>query len=540
MNRLSDATVLLIRSLYTKKSLWERFAHPDLQDEIIRKVADAGEPAAIPDLLPILIIGNRKLVWTCADAIQRLLMHLKPSDFVHFDEYVRRGYSDWGVDWEPWYSIKPTDLVHLAKIREASASLLGIASCHGNGHVREEAVRELGEIETGAELPFLLLRANDWVSVIRLSARSLLTSRVRPDYVRHFLDWLPLVLRLRKTSRDDQSWILDAVTRLLQGSEARQALYKACESQDYHVRRFCFGLALKGRSELATVMQRAFESRDQQVRKNAAQQLSAVLPNDELKKFLVRARNDAWMPIRREALHLYSQKYQEEAEVEFHTALLDPNVAIREEAQYFFRRRATLELRSYYLGILESSEGAKLSAAIAGLGEVGEANDSTLLERFISATSTKVRVAAVRAIARLDPTSYIGQFLGALDDPSAKVTREALLALGKKPNSIGGDRLWEVYGNCHYLHGKRAVLHLLARVTKWDSIAFLIQSLADEDSSLTELGKKYVARWFTRYNRSLITPNTNQLTRLRGVLSRYGLLVSSGTQQQLASLLESF
>src|SRR6266513_1570218 len=179
--RPSEATERLIESLYAKKRLWDRFVQLNPQDEIIRRIADAGEPAAIPDLLPILIIGGRKRILASAKAIHHLLQMLNPTDFVRFDEFVRQGYSDWCVRREPWYLMKPKDVGHLASMGEMSASLLGIASCHTNGHVREAAVRELGKTETGTELPFLLIRANDWVPEIRSSARDFLlnvTSRV--------------------------------------------------------------------------------------------------------------------------------------------------------------------------------------------------------------------------------------------------------------------------------------------------------------------------------------------------------------------------
>lgn len=540
-SRLSEPTVQLIQSLYAKKRLWDRFAYRDLQDEIIRKIGAAGEPAAIPDLLPILMTANRKSALTCAEAIQHLLMQLKPADFVRFDEYVRQAYYTWAGDLQPWHSIKAADIAYLAGTGKVSVSLLGIASCHRNGYIREEAVRELGRIETGAELPFLLLRANDWVGAIRLSARTLITSRVRPDYARHFLDWLPLVIRLSKTSRDDQSWILDAVQKLLQGSDVRETLYKGFESRDYRVRRFCFEVALRlSGTELVATMHLAFENEDPQVRKSAAERLDVALPSPILQEFLVRARNDPWMPVRRKALHLFAEKYPSEAEGEFHAALLDSNVAIREEAQYFFRQKGTLELRSHYSAMLQTPAGAQLAASISGLGEVGEPNDSTLIERFTPNASPRVRVAAIRALGRLSPNSRLEQFLRALDDPSAKVAREALLALSKKANSIGGQRLWEAYSSARYPHGKRCALYLLARVSKWDSITFLIQSLTDEDSSLVELSKNYITRWFARYNRSFVAPTADQLATLRGVLSRCGLLLSSGTQQHLNSLLRSF
>lgn len=143
-NKSSESTERLIASLYTKKGLWDRFVHPASQDEVIRHIAAAGEPAVIPDLLPILITGDRKSILASAEAIHHLLKQLKPADFAHFDEFVRLGYSNWCVRREPWYSIKPTDVSHLASMGEVSVSLLGIATCHTNGHIREEAIRELG------------------------------------------------------------------------------------------------------------------------------------------------------------------------------------------------------------------------------------------------------------------------------------------------------------------------------------------------------------------------------------------------------------
>jgi len=210
------------------------------------------------------------------------------------------------------------------------------------------------------------------------------------------------------------------------------------------------------------------------------------------------------MLVRREALHLYAQKYPDEAEREFQSALLDCNVAIREDAQYYFRKTGNLALRSYYSEVLQTSAGAKLSATVGGLGEVGEQNDTTLLERFIPDRYARIRVAAVHSIARLNPNAYLDQFLRALDDPSAKVAREGLLALSKRPNLVTAERYWDFYSHSRHLHGKRKALHLLARVNKWDSIAFLIQSLLTDDDSLADLSKKYIARWFARYNRSFV------------------------------------
>src|SRR5260370_13426647 len=540
-NRPTESTERLIESLYVKKGLWDRFVQVDPQDEIIRQIADAGEPAAIPDLLPFLIIGDRRSILASAKAIHHLLQILKPTDFVRFDEFVRQGYPDWRVRREPWYLMKPKDVGHLASMGEMSVSLLGIASCHTNGHVREAAVRELGKTETGTELPFLLIRANDWVPEIRSSARNFLLNRIRSDYIHRLMDWLPLALRLSNVGRDDHSAILEAVRGLLASSEAREALREGFESQDQFVRRFCFELALNSNAaDLLTVMQRAFVDRDAQVRKEAVYKLHAILPSGGSKELLIRARNDGCMAVRREALHIFAEKYSDEADQEFQFALLDVNVAGREEAQYYLQKKGTVDMRAFYSHRLETSTSRQFCPAIAGVGETGVAKDSQIVDRFLNNQNSKVRVAALHTIAKLNPDAYLDEFVLALDDASSKVAREAVLALSKKANSVGGQRLWEIFDSCRYPHGKRWALFLLARINKWDSIAFLIQALTDQNDSFVELSQRYIVRWFARYNRSFATPTADQLSKLRNVLSRCNLLLSSGTQRQLDSLLKRF
>ena len=84
--------------------------------------------------------------------------------------------------------------------------------------------------------------------------------------------------------------------------------------------------------------------------------------------------------------------------------------------------------------------------------------------------------------------------------------RGAVPALSKKANSVGGQRLWEIFDSCRYPHGKRWTLFLLARINKWDSIAFLIQSLTDQNDSCVELSQRYIEDAGSRSTRYSLRP----------------------------------
>lgn len=537
----SQATEGLIEQLYVRAGLWNRFVHAENAEDIIRKILDAGEPEAIPDLLPLLLTGDKQSIKASAGAIHGLLRQLKPADFVNFDQFVRQGWSNWHQRLEPWYRMKPSDVDHLARIGEESVSILGIASSHGSGYVREEATRRLGKIDTGAELPFLLIRANDWVEAVGSLARSLVIARIRSDNLIHFLKWLPLALRLGGAKRNDNTTILKAIRELFETPEARNTLEEGFESKDKFTRRFCFDVALNsGVAGVESTIRQAFAIHDLEVRKAAVNKLGAILPNNKWNDLLVVARQNASATVRREALNIYLEKFGEQAEQEFKSALLDANISVRELAQQFFAKKGNVDVRGYYAQSLNAIGASKLSAAIAGLGETGGAADARLVEPFFAKSSARVRAAALHAVGKLNPEAYIETFISALGDASAGVVREGALALIRKGNLVGGLRLWEIYDRSLYPHNKRFVLFLIARISKWDSIIYLIQSLSETDERLVELSKRYVARWFARYNRSFAVPSADQLKRLRKLLSGHSMLINSKTELSLESIIKYF
>ncbi len=184
--------------------------------------------------------------------------------------------------------------------------------------------------------------------------------------------------------------------------------------------------------------------------------------------------------------------------------------------------------------------GRERLAAIYGLGETGIAVDCQVLERSLKNPSSGIRLAVIRGIAKLNSDAYTDTFVLALSDQSAKVVREAALTLTKKVNLVGGQRLWEVFEQSEHHHGKRYVLFLLARTSKWDSLTFLLLSLSERDESLLDLSRTYIRRWLVRYNRTFSTPTADQLLRLRRILDSQELRLDDETKFQLNLILKTF
>jgi len=93
--QLSPATRDLVEALYRRLDLVERLFRSDPRMELLRTIGDSGEPAAIPDLLPLALTRSSEIARQSARAVERLLDCIKPAEYVRFDEYIRVGDIDW-------------------------------------------------------------------------------------------------------------------------------------------------------------------------------------------------------------------------------------------------------------------------------------------------------------------------------------------------------------------------------------------------------------------------------------------------------------
>jgi len=525
--QLGPATRDLVESLYRRLDLVKRLFRDDPRLEILRKIGDAGEPAAIPDLLPLVLTRSSDISREATRVIERLLECVKPADFSRFDEYVRAGDIDWKWRKEAWAELQTSDVKRFAKMSEGAASLLGVLSCHGSGYIRESAVRGLGKFNNGAELPFLLLRVNDWVGIVREIARSLVFERIRPEYAPAFLKWLPLVLRLRLTRRGNNEEIIARAKELFARRETAHLLKAGRSSEDRLARRFFYEASLGGDHEGEdAIFADALQDSDFHIRVIAIRALERRAPSAEAQKALEAAGRSPFSVVRLHALRSLAEKYPEAAKAELLRALLDPNISVREEAQFYSNKEGTGNLREFYLAKVSTSSGKALTASLAGLGEAGRKEDTAIVRQYLDAERSQLRSAALRAIAKLDPAYDAAIFLSALCDKSANVGRVAALGLQKRVNSVGGAGLWAAYLRCQSSAKKRRVLFLIARLSKWEGLGLLIQALGDPETSVSEAAVRYKARLWQRWNRSFVPPTKSQAENLRAILETHKLLLT--------------
>lgn len=533
MRPISQDTRELINQLSKPVSFWGKASRARVDAEILSTIGDLGESAAIIDIVPFVLSDTRRIAEAAAAAVHKLTAATAAADLAWLDTMWRERSPYNGAYRLEWHRLSPATLERLELFGEPSVSLLGMASFHESGHVREEAVNRLDSIAGGVELPFLLIRLNDWVPEVREVARRSISSRMNSAYGRSFTTNLALISRLEQTERVNHRRLIDAINELLLSAECRPVLLEALSSDDRLIRRASFKLAIHSREPASPeVLRKALSNPDTVVRFWAARRVSSAFDSAELDHLLTLMKRDRFMPVRREALRAYVNRGLEEGRVELRSALLDTHASMREEARYRLQEIDPIEVASFYRQALSAGNEIGLYSAISGLGETGSSADSHVLERYTSHSSAKIRRAAIRALSRLGE-EHLSALVDALSDEVPSVSREALKALSNRASLLGNEQLWKIFCAASHRHIKRNALSLLEKVSKWEGISFMVKALCDADEEVANSGRLGIQHWLWRFNRRFSAPTPEQLAKLGSALEECGNLLDKKTRDEL-------
>jgi HEAT repeat protein len=475
-----------------------------------------------------------------AGEIHQIISELSPLDLAALDQRVRESWTAYRYyNLHNWQGLRPPDVGRLAQ-SEFAISLVGLASFHFNGYVREAAICELVSQRTGKELPFLLIRLNDWVSQIRDAAASAVRARIEPSYAVHFLANISLVLRLRVCGRVDKKFV-DDICDLLKRAECKDVLQAGTTSKDKAVRRISFQLAAEAEpSTRAAIVQAAMTDPDAVARSWAARHFLPEVSPEELPGIIEPMLKDRFMPVRRDALWYTATKRPDVAKQPLRDALLDNHVSMRETARQFLAVAEIDSARDFYAHAIENGDDKQRFAAICGLGETGKAPDVSWVVPFLNSPQTRIRRAVAYAIGRLDLEGQLQKLVELLADPKPSVSREALKALQAKARHVTLADLENLIASKSEFHIRRNALTLISHTDKWKKVPALIKSCADADVRLAEQAAKGLRAWLANYNSSFAEPTRADFEKISSELIKWESHLPHGFAVALRSCMRNY
>lgn len=500
MQKNTEALLEFIRQLGVARGT-------EQQTGLLRALGDSDDPMALQLLLPYLLDPVPSIAKAARQSAQRLLLQLSPEMLSWVEQETRRrsrkahACTSNHAPLLRWQLLTAGTLIELSREPEAF-SILALASFHDSGFVREAAVRLLDAFHEGRELLYLLLRANDWVAVVRQEAQRAITRRLLPPYAQSFLYNISLCDRLGEMRRNNLGKLREAIYALLRSQAASSVRTAAFSAAQRQVRRAAFRLAADSGDDILEVVLHALRSNDLWLRIWGTRTARARMDGPTLRKTLCLARQDRSTPVRREALLGFVDE-----PTELLASLLDPSASLREMVRFYLRQSANSDFAAVYRNQLEqesksppgASSTQRLAIALSGLGETGSKADAHYVETFIHDQRARIRHAALTAHSRLAKDQAVPNLLAALSDSSSRVLKGALVSLGSQI-TLASRELLAAYRGHHSPGCRRLLVAYMPKLPRWQAAAGLLAACNDTDAEIASLAQRLLLTWLHSSN----------------------------------------
>lgn len=395
----------------------------------IALIAEAGGVRSLPELLPFLPPEAHRLGPEAARAARAALERCSPLELVWFDQWCRQGWLPRGPEAATWHGLQ----LHSVCWGHEYAGVVALASLHRDGFVRERAVRLLADFDDGFELPYLVMRTNDWVAEVQGAAIEAASRRVVPSYAKHWLRSLGLLERLRGAQRrqTDLTRLCMRVDELLTRHEARSDLAEILATGALALRRASLRIVLSlPRDEGEAMLVAASGDPDPVLATAAARALLERAEHASIEVVSAAVAHALVHPlatVRTLALETALRRALPMAVAALESATFDDARSIRELARHELSKRdSTTDLAPAYRRAVEVGEGRERTIAVEGLAEIGSREDVPLFLRLFTDPNARVRAAAIVGIGRCDGSNHLDELEAALGDGSSLVRRAAM------------------------------------------------------------------------------------------------------------------
>lgn len=471
-------------------------AKPDEIEEFLRESALRPETIPISTAFSFLFAIERHVRLAALVAVERAVEVLSPE---MGDRIESRSGWWWGYD-RIWQRLQPEDVARLRRDLGECPFVLGLLSLHHSGFVREAAIRELGGIQNGRGLRFLLRRLNDWVGPVREQAEQGVRRSLCERSVQEWIALLPETLDLLRCRRVDTSAIVQDVLDLLVNPRHVSALASAIADLRPPLRPELFRRAFRfGRDRTDWLMRLGLEMDDAVVQLCCTRQAIETVSPAERGKLLDQLGQFRSMPVRRVAF-LAREKFEPENSVSmWRQALFDPHRSIRELAQASLRLAGVAVAADDYRAALDRVPDSL--PALLGLGETGNADDVDRLTDALRSPHPSRRAAALAGLGRCAPKTATSIFLQSLTDESPRVVREAGKQLDARIDEfqegrIGVGPLLDVLERSGTAATTAVAINLISRLGKWRSLPILLRLWNSPVGTISTAARAAATRWF--------------------------------------------
>lgn len=417
--------------------------------------------------------------------------------------------------------IKKEDSKKNEDVGEEKRALISLLekSVHKNGYIRESVLSQLAAKPSSETIRALVVRANDWVPVIRSRAKELLLNVICKRTCFEFAKSLDVIYHLRDCGRAAHaSFIKDVEIRLL---EYPHALLQVASNEKGLSSLYAAKLLSKCEVEELSeskLFQSLLCSAEPNVRIYSLRFLERV---ENPENFLTKLLKDPSPRVRKESLRkLLSINFSNGLKA-CEKMILDPHPGVRLLAMYSLRS-AEIDCASIYRKNLESDSIPVVRASIWGLMNLFSKESLQDILPFLASSFPSVRLQALKACAVLAEDNKIKEIVTHLSkDNSPKVVKECTSILVKRDISIEESVLAALILGQKSEKNIKFLLQATHKMNKWQQFIFLNDLLSSGRAELIPALEFTLATWAEKMERCFTEPSEKQVCEINAFLKKH-------------------
>jgi hypothetical protein len=506
-------------------------------DRIIELIEKHRDFSVLPDAFQLFVYGNYEKKLKLIECLDIFISSLDVSQLVKVDKLFRdRTSIDWNYDWK---NEEPQNLLLPEMSDSEKNTILGLCSFHPNGYFREKAIKALLEYKTGRELSYLLIRLNDWVMPVRNCAKVAVIDYLKRNDIKTIVNNLPLIFRLKNCERDEHIDFVQDVIKILSTDEYIEEVKNGLNCVDPKVRICCYEIIVNAKYlNNEAIINYLIKEPIPFIRLSVLRKIQKQITEDELREASLLLMKDKSSPVRGLTLELLYSFNPINCVPILENTILDKSASIRELSRFLLKKHGNYDFASIYRSKIHNNED--LYAAICGVGETGNKDDTISVIRFLKSDNIKIVRATITAISNLDFVNHKQTIIDFLEDNRPGISKQARRVLYKEIDSDDGEKVYEIFKKNNYIHVTINSAILLCALNKWECVSYIVEICSNKAEEISEYGKYALGKWIITFNRSFTSPSTIQMERLITNMKSYGESIDNVNKKFIEAIIKDY
>lgn len=468
----------------------------------LKKIEDTIDFNVMYSFIPLMFVKNETINRLATEKVNAILNTI-PLHFLNkIDEKIRKSNfsKHYSQIIEHWSNLEPSIIDFHKDHSIESFTKLKILCCHPNGHIRYQAIKTLAENSIKDAIPFLIIRAHDWVEKIRVLCIDFLNHIIKNELIYHFIESLPLLAQLKIKERAEHRFERIQLITMIESILATQCpdiLLRKINAHEIIISRYAFTILAEADSKIEQLLTATLNSTDIIIKINAFNLASKRYDHANFLIYINKIKNDKLMFIRKIVLYALVEHYPHQAKEALEEGLFDRSHSIRNLSRYYLRQQGICDFSNYYREALIKQDKT-IKQAILGLGESGKRQDFRYIRPFINKNSLTLNASIIDAVFKMQPKDWKNIISQLLSNPDSAILRSFTNCLSENQGSYTfAEILALVYKKNNLMH-TRYLIRILSNghYDRWDVLNFILRELETiTDHDIKVIFEKYLYTW---------------------------------------------